>query len=160
MNRRTLLSAIPALALAACQPGASTQTQLQTIAGLATAGVDAVAASVLSTPGLAATTAAKITAAQATVDAANAAIQKAPTTLPSNAQALALAIQVAKPLLLGAVQPGSDAAIGINAAFALVPTILAAAGVPVPPQTAAMAPGTVAMTADQATAFLHQWTGK
>ena len=161
IQRRTLLATTPALLLVACQQGTSTKTQLQTIAGLATAGIDAVGASVLATPGLAADTASKINAAVATVNSANAVIQGATATVGANAQQIVSAIRMAAPLLLANVNASSNEAIAINAAVALLPTILAAAGAPAPAPTAAMAHGApVAMKAEDATRFLHSYTGK
>ena len=156
MNRRFLLATPALLALGACGTNANPKTQLQTIAGLATAGIDAVSASVLTKPDLAPDKVAKIMEAQASADAANAAIQKSATTDAANAQALAVAIQIAKAVLLGFVPAGSDAAMALAAAFALVPTLLAAAGVTATP----MARLKPEMSPEEAIQRLHRYTGK
>jgi hypothetical protein len=159
MNRRAMLTGTSALALlTACQTGASTQTQLQTDAALVTAGVAAVAVSVLATPNLAPETKDKINQAVATVNAANQVIQQATQTVGTNAQQLVVAIKIAAPLILAVLAPTSAEAIAINAALSLLPTILAAAGLP-PSPAAAMAPGK-AMDPAQAVLVLKGYTGK
>ena len=152
MNRRSVLASV--LALAACT-GVPTETQVQTTAALVTAGVDAVAASVLATPGLASTTATEINSAVATVNAANQTIQQATTTVPTDAQAIVSAVKIAAPMLLAQLDPKSKSpeAMAANAAMALLPTILAAAGV-------ASASGKPTMDPAQATLILKGYTGK
>src|SRR6202161_776442 len=122
MNRRSVLASV--LALAACA-GTPTETQVQTTAALVTAGVDAVAASVLATSGLASATATQINSAVATVNAANQTIQQATATVPTNAQAIVSAVKIAAPMLLAKLDPKSAEAMAANAAMALLPTILA-----------------------------------
>lgn len=156
MNRRTILTALPALALIACQPGATPQTQLQTTAALVTAGVAAVAISVLATPNLAPDTAAKINSAVASVNAANGVIQGATATPGTAAQQIVVAVRLAAPLLLGVLNASSPEAIAIQAALALLPTILAAAGVP-PVQAMA---GPAGMEPAEAALILKGYTRK
>lgn len=127
------------IALAACQTGTNARTQLQTDSALVTAGVAAVAASVLATPSLAPDTAAKIGNAVATVNAANQVIQGATQTTGTNAQALVVAIKMAAPMILAMLNPTSAEAIAINAALSLLPTIMTAAGVPATPMAAMLA---------------------
>lgn len=160
MNRRSAIASLFAIgALAGCQTGANPQTQLQTTSALVTAGVAAVAASVLATPHLAPDTAAKINQAVATVNAANQVIQGATATTGTAAQQIAAAVKYAAPILLAMLSPQSAEAIALNAALALLPTILAAAGVP-PAPAAALAPTGKTMDPAQAVLILKGYTGK
>jgi len=160
MNRRSAIVGIFALgALAGCQNGTTPQTQLKANAALVTAGVAAVAASVLATPNLAQDTKDKINNALATVVATNNVIQQA-TVMPTGnaAQQLVVAIKVAAPILLAMLVPTSSDAIALNAALALLPTILTLAGVP-PAPAAAMATKKM-MDPATASLVLHGYTGK
>ena len=154
MIRRRILLAAP-LAMAACQSAVPPLTQLQTTSALVTAGVSAVAASVLSTPNLAPATSDKIKAALATVNAANQAIQGATVTTASNAQEIVAAVKIAVPLLLARLDPQSPEAIALNAAMALLPTVLAAAGV-----TATSAGPAAGMDPVRARLILQGYVGK
>jgi hypothetical protein len=156
MLRRTALAVSAIALLAGCGVTATpTQTQLQTTAALVAAGVDAVAASVLATPNLSATTAAQINGAVTTVNAANQVIQQATTAAPTSAQQIVAAVKIAAPLLLATLNASSPEAVAINAALALLPTILAAAGV----AAAAPAPGKT-MDPAEAMLVLKGYTGK
>src|SRR5579859_1868440 len=159
MNRRTLLASSAFLVLVGCQNGTTPQTQLKANAALVTAGVAAVAASVLATPNLAPNTAAKINGALATVVAANNVIQQATVMPTGNApQQLVVAIKVAAPILLAMLVPTSSEAIALNAALALLPTILALAGVP--PAPAATMAAKKMMDPAQAVLILRGYTNK
>jgi len=158
MNRRSALASVSllALTLAGCQPGATPQQQLQADAALVTAGVAAVAVSVEATPNLDPATKTKIDNALATVVAANGIIQQSTAVPGTAAQQLIAAIRVAAPILLGLLNPASAEAIAINAALALLPTILAAAGVTVAPAPAAkltMNPATARMVLNK---YVHK----
>jgi hypothetical protein len=157
MKRLLVLVMGALLLLGACQSNQTPQAQLQTNAALVTAAVAAVAVSVLSTPNLDPATADKIRSAVATVNAANDLVQKGSVPTGSGAQKIVAAIRAAAPVLLAVLSASSPEAIAINAALALLPTILTMAGVPQTP-TAAQAPG--AMGPAAAAIYLHGYTGR
>ena len=160
MNRRRLLATTGILALlAACSTGAPTLTQLQTDAALVTAGAAAVAVSVEATPNLDPAVRAKIDSAMATVNAANGVIQQSTQTPGTAAQQFVVAVRVAAPLLLATLNPSSPEAIAVNAALALLPTILTAAGVPAAPVPAARL-GMGAEEAAEARLVIHGYIHK
>lgn len=127
------------ISLPACTPGATTQTQVQLDAGLITAGITAVAPAILADPKLSPADAATIRSAVATVQAANAVVQGATAATGGPVQQIAAAVRLLAPLVVSG-DPSSPQVIAVNAAVALLPVLLQAAGLP-PAAMATMRPG-------------------
>jgi hypothetical protein len=149
MNRRELLAStalcsIPALLAACSQP--ITMTQVQTDANLIAAGVSAVAPAILADPKLAPADAATIRSAVAVIQQANSVIQGTTVTPSGSVQQIVAAIRLLAPVALVALDASSPQAIAINAAVALLPVLLQAAGMP----PAAMASAHPSMSAAEA----------
>lgn len=123
MNRRTFL--LSALALTSCQ--SSPQTPLTTDATLVAGGSAAVRAVLDAQPGLPAADLAAIDTADDVVQTANKVLQA--NASAGNAQALVASVRALAPVALRLLPVGATERAYVNAAVALLPTILALAGV-------------------------------
>jgi len=120
MNR--ILWAAP-IALAAC---ATAPSQLATDAALIQTGVAVVAATLQAEPGVSAADKATITGI---VTAVNVAVAGLPTDGKASASAIVSAVQRLQPIAAVYLRPGTQLAIALDAAVALLPVVLQAAGI-------------------------------